>query len=123
MKINNVCMASPSHSEDDMRNAMNNLLNLANGHFISYALYAVARVGVADVFEKGEYLTIKDIAERLRKSQPSLNQDALQRCLALLSCDHVKVFAERASGSEKDGYGNPIPEYSLTAMSKCLKRE
>ena len=65
------------------------ILQLAQSHFIGQALLTLIRVGVLDVLETTEALTIDEIITKINDSTSTINREALFRCLRLVCTSGV----------------------------------
>ena len=111
--------SSPSQAELDV-------LQLAQSHFSSQALLAAMRLGVLDELkfvyddsENADPLTVDEIITRLHRtknqSAPTINRDALFRCLRLLCT--VRVIEERSKIID----GMRESAFVLTEMGQLLQ--
>ena len=80
------------------------LYKLVTGHYISRAIYVVAKLGIADLLKDGPR-HIADLAEATRSHAPSLHR----LMLLLVSAD---VFAEEEAGM-----------FRLAPMGECLRSD
>lgn len=85
------------------------ILQLAQSHFTGQALLTLLRVGVIDVLQTTEALTVDEIITEInatnKKSTPTINHEALFRCLRLVCTSGVVgETAKQVNGNMESAY-------------------
>jgi hypothetical protein len=103
-------------SPEQVREQFQAFVGAATAHFQSQALYAVARLGVADAIGSGR-CTIDAIAERI--GARAIRKDALHRCMRLLAAQGFFEEEEAAASGPGSAWGEAT--YRLTPLGALLQ--
>lgn len=118
-KSPSLCIVTNDDDELSPSETETKILQLAQSHFTGQALLTLIRVGVIDVLQTTEALTVDEIIIKIngtnKKSTSTINQEALFRCLRLVCTSGV------VGETTKQMNGNMESAYFVTDMGARLQ--